>query len=169
MVLLLVALLLLPTAMLPREEFYPVEKVEVEARDAGFPEDARRAVVVTRTGGVSPVKVLNVKVYEKEGEYGIAHVEYIVVYHTRDYVMAKRTVDFQAFERLWFELGRDNAMFLNNAPEGSKEQPTYMVRIHEVKNDHSFTVTGPETQADPNYGAAIKAVEQFWKESLAIQ
>jgi hypothetical protein len=141
MILLLIAVLLLPAAMLPRQEFYPVEKVEVEARDASFPPDARRAVVVTRTGGVSPVKVLNVKIYEREAEYGIAHVEYIVVYHSRDYVMAQRTVDFQAFERVWMELGRNNAPTLRDAGTPAKDKPTYTIRVHEVKHSNTFRVT----------------------------
>ncbi|HUU56465.1 MAG TPA: hypothetical protein VMW93_03900, partial [bacterium] len=106
MILVLIALLLLPTAMVPREELYPVERVETEARDAGIPAEARRAVVITRTGGKSPVKILNIKAYEKEGEFNTVHVEYIVVYHTGDYVVAQRKVDFESFEKVWLEVSK---------------------------------------------------------------
>ncbi|MGD8719751.1 MAG: hypothetical protein PVH29_13135 [Candidatus Zixiibacteriota bacterium] len=169
MILLLISLLLLPTAMLPREQLYSVDRVEVEARDASIPADARRAVVISRTGGVSPVKVLNVKVYEKEVEYNVVHVEYIVVYHSRDYVVAQRKVDFESFEKIWLELNRNRAMMLEDAPEGAKDKPTYTVRVKEVKNSNTFTVTDPESQEDKRYAAIIAAMEDFWREQLEIQ
>lgn len=169
MILLLIALLLLPTAMLPREELYPVERVEVEARDAGFPADARRAVVVTRTGGKSPVKVLNVKIYEKEGEFNTVHVEYIVVYHSRDYVVAERKVDFESFEKIWLELNKNRGFMLQDAPQGPTDQPTYTVRVKEVKRNNAFTVTGPANLEDKRYYNIISAIEDFWREQLTIQ
>lgn len=169
MILVLIALLLLPTAMLPRQELYPVERVEVEARDASIPPDARRAVVVTRTGGKSPVKVLNVKVYEKEAEFKVVRVEYIVVYHSRDYVVAERKVDFESFEKIWLELNKNRALMLEDGPEGSRDQPTYTVRIKEVKKENTFTVTGPESLEDKRYANIISAMESFWREQLTIQ
>lgn len=169
MILVLIALLLLPTAMLPRQELYPVERVEVEARDASIPPDARRAVVVTRTGGKSPVKVLNVKVYEKEAEFKVVRVEYIVVYHSRDYVVAERKVDFESFEKIWLELKKNRALMLEDGPEGSRDQPTYTVRVKEVKKDNTFTVTGPANLEDERYSNIISAMEDFWREQLTIQ
>jgi hypothetical protein len=169
MILLLIALLLLPTAMLPREELYSVERVEVEARDAGIPADARRAVVVTRTGGKSPVKVLNVKVYEKEAEFKMVHVEYIVVYHSGDYVVAERKVDFDSFEKVWLELNKNRGFMLEDGPEGSKDESTYTVRIKEVKRDNTFTVTGPQSLEDKRYNNIISAMENFCREQLEIQ
>jgi hypothetical protein len=169
MILLLIALLLLPTAMMPREELYPVERVEVEARDASIPSGARRAIVITRTGGKSPVKVLNVKAYEKEIEYNTVHVEYIVIYHTGDYVLAQRKADFESFEKVWLEVVKNRALFLEDAPEGSPDQPTYTVRIKEVKRSNSFTVRGPETIGDERYANIISAMETFWHEQLEIQ
>ncbi len=169
MIIVLIALLLLPTAMLPREELYPVERVEVEARDASIPADARRAVVVTRTGGKSPVKVLNVKVYEKEAEFKIVRVEYIVVYHSRDYVVAERKVDFESFEKIWLALNKNRAFILGDSPEGPQDQPTYTVRIREVKKENTFTVTGPEGLEDERYYNIISALENFWREQLTIQ
>ncbi|UCH77748.1 MAG: hypothetical protein JSU81_08465 [Candidatus Coatesbacteria bacterium] len=168
MILLLIALLLLPTAMLPREELYPVERVEVEARDASLPAEARRAVVVTRTGGKSPIKVLNVKIYEKEAEFKTVRVEYIVVYHTRDYLVAQRLVDFESFERIWLELNKNRVFTLEDAPEGPPDGPTFTVRVKEVKRTNTFTVTGPEAQEDPRYVNVIAAVEDFWQEQLEI-
>ena len=120
MILLLIALLLLPTAMMPREELYPVERVEVEARDASIPAGARRAIVITRTGGKSPVKVLNVKAYEKEGEYNTVHVEYILIYHSGDYVVAQRKADFESFEKVWLEVVKNRALFMEDAPKGRR-------------------------------------------------
>ena len=169
MILILIAVLLLPTALLPRQELYSVERVEVEARDASVPPDARRAIVVTRTGGKSPVKVLNVKVYEKEAEFKTVHVEYIVVYHSRDYVVAERKVDFESFEKIWIELNKNRAFTLTNAPEGPKDQPTYTVRVKEVKRENTFTVTGPENVEDKKYNNIISAMENFWREQLTIQ
>jgi hypothetical protein len=169
MILLLISLLLLPTAMLPREELYPVERVEVEARDAGIPAEARRAIVITRTGGASPVKILNVKAYEKEGEFNNVHVEYIVVYHTGDYIIAQRKADYESFEKVWLEVVRNRALFLENAPQGPGDRPTYTVRIKEVKRSNSFTVTGPETAEDPRYAHIVSAMENFWREQLEIQ
>jgi hypothetical protein len=118
---------------------------------------------------VSPVKVLNVKVYEKEVEYNVVHVEYIVVYHSRDYVVAQRKVDFESFEKIWLELNRNRAMMLEDAPEGAKDKPTYTVRVKEVKNSNTFTVTDPESQEDKRYAAIIAAMEDFWREQLEIQ
>jgi hypothetical protein len=169
MILLLVALLLLPTAMLPRQQLYSVERVEVEARDASIPDDARRAVVVTRTGGKSPVKVLNVKVYEKEAEFKVVHVEYIVVYHSRDYVVAERKVDFESFEKIWLEINKNRAFLLTDAPEGPVDQPTYTVRVREVKRENTFTVTGPANLEDKRYYNIISAMEEFWRSQLTIQ
>lgn len=169
MILILIALLLLPTAMIPREELYPVERVEVEARDASIPEGARRAIVVTRTGGKSPIKVLNVKVYEKEAEFKTVHVEYIVVYHNRDYAVAQRSVDFESFEKIWLELSKNRAFLLADAPEGPKDQPTYTVIIKEIKRNNSFTVTGAENLDDKRYYNIISAIENFWREQLEIQ
>jgi len=169
MILLLIALLLLPTAMMPREELYPVERVEVEARDASIPADARRAIVITRTGGISPVKTLNVKAYEKEGEYKTVHVEYIVVYHTGDYVVAQRKADFESFEKAWLEIAKNRALLLEDSTEGPKDQPTYTVRIKEVKKSNSFTVTAPEANEDPRYANIVSAMENFWREQLEIQ
>jgi hypothetical protein len=169
MILLLIALLLLPTAMLPHEELYPVERVEVEARDAGIPAEARRAVVITRTGGKSPIKILNVKAYEKEGEFNTVHVEYIIVYHSGDYVVAQRKVDFESFEKVWLELSKDRALFLENAPAGPPDQPTYTVRVKEVKRSNTFTVTGPESVDDKRYADIVSAMEKFWREQLEIQ
>ncbi len=169
MILLLIALLLLPSTLIPRKEFYPVEKVEVKARDGSFPPDARRAIVVTRTGGASPVKVLNVKAYEKETEYNTARVEYIVVYHSRDYVMAQRQVDFESFEKLWLELNKNRALTLTNATEGDKSKPTYTVRVKEVKRENSFNVVGAEGLDDKRYYNIISALETFWRENLEIQ
>lgn len=169
MILLLIALLLLPTAMMPREELYPVERVEVEARDASIPASARRAIVITRTGGKSPVKVVNVKAYEKEVEYNTVHVEYIVIYHSGDYVVAQRKADFESFEKVWLEIVKNRALFLDDAPEGPLDQPTYTVRIKEVKRSNSFTVRGPETIDDPRYANIVSAMENFWREQLEIQ
>jgi hypothetical protein len=169
MILVLIALLLLPTAMLPRQELYSAERVEVEARDASIPRDARRAIVVTRTGGKSPVKVLNVKVYEKEVEFKVVHVEYIVVYHSRDYAVAERKVDFESFEKIWLELNKNRAFMLEDGPEGPRDQPTYTVRVREVKKDNTFTVTGPENLEDKRYFNIISAMEDFWREQLTIQ
>jgi hypothetical protein len=169
MILLLISLLLLPTAMLPREELYPVERVEVEARDAGIPAQARRAIVITRTGGKSPVKILNVKAYEKEGEFNTVHVEYIVVYHTGDYIVAQRKADFESFEKVWLEVVKNRALFLEDAPQGPSDQPTYTVRIKEVKRSNSFAVTGPEAIEDPRYVHIVSAMENFWREQLEIQ
>jgi len=168
-ILLLISLLLLPTAMLPREELYPVERVEVEARDAGIPAQARRAIVITRTGGKSPVKILNVKAYEKEGEFNTVHVEYIVVYHTGDYVVAQRKADFESFEKVWLEVVRNRALLLEDAPAGPGDQPTYTVRIKEVKRSNSFTVTGPGAVEDQRYANIVSAMENFWREQLEIQ
>jgi len=169
MILLLIALLLLPTAMMPREELYPVERVEVEARDASIPAGARRAIVITRTGGKSPVKVLNVKAYEKEGEYNTVHVEYILIYHSGDYVVAQRKADFESFEKVWLEVVKNRALFMEDAPEGPPDEPTYTVRIKEVKRSNSFTVRGPETVDDPRYANIVSALEVFWREQLEIQ
>jgi hypothetical protein len=169
MILVLIALLLLPTAMLPSEELYSVERVEVEARDASIPSDTRRAIVVTRTGGKSPVKVLNVKVYEKEIEFKVVHLEYIVVYHSRDYAVAERKVDFESFEKLWLELNKNRVFFLEDAPEGPPDQPTYTVRIKEVKKENTFSVTGPDSLEDRRYADIILAIENFWHEQLTIQ
>lgn len=169
MILLLISLLLLPTVMLPREELYPVERVEVEARDAGIPPGARRAVVITRSGGKSPVKILNVKAYEKEGEFNTVHVEYIVVYHTGDYVVAQRIADFESFEKAWLEVVKNRALLLEDAPEGPRDLPTYTVRIKEVKRSNSFTVTGPGAIEDPRYANIVSAMEDFWREQLEIQ
>lgn len=154
--------------MMPREELYPVERVEVEARDASIPSEARRAIVVTRTGGKSPIKVLNVKIYEKETEFKTVRVEYIVVYHTRDYVVAQRLVDFDSFERIWLELSKNRVFTLEDAPEGPSDQPTFTVRVKEVKRSHTFTVTGPETHDDPRYANIITAVEDFWRDQLEV-
>lgn len=169
MILLLISLLLLPTAMLPREELYPVERVEVEARDAGIPAQARRAIVITRTGGKSPVKILNVKAYEKEGEFNTVHVEYIVVYHTGDYVVAQRKADFESFEKVWLEVVKNRALFLEDAPKGPGDQPTYTIRIKEVKRSNTFTVTGPGAIEDLRYASIVSAMEDFWREQLEIQ
>ncbi len=169
MILLLIALLLLPTAMLPREELYPVERVEVEARDAGIPADARRAIVVTRTGGKSPIKILNVKVYEKEAEFKTVHVEYIVVYHSGDYVVAERKVDFDSFEKVWLELNKNRGFMLQDAAEGSKDEPTYTVKVREIKRDNTFSVTGPQNLEDKRYNNIISAIENFWRDQLKIQ
>ena len=169
MILLVIAVLLLPTAMVPRQEFYPVEKVELEARDAGFPPQARRAVVVTRTGGVSPIKTLNVKIFEKETELKTVHVQYIVVYHNRDYVMAERKVDFDAYEALWLELHKNRVFFLDSPAAGAKDKPTYIIRVKEVKKETSFTVTDPEAMDDKRYANVVAAVEAFWRDNLKIQ
>jgi hypothetical protein len=169
MILLLIALLLLPTAMMPREELYPVERVEVEARDTGIPSEARRAVVMTRTGGKSPIKILNLKAYEKEGEFNTVHLEYIVVYHTRDYVLAQRKVDYETFEKAWLEINRNRAFQLENAPEGPAGEPTYTVRVKEVKRTNTFTVTAPENLDDKRYLNIISAMEEFWREQLEIE
>ena len=169
MILILIALLLLPTAMMPREELYPVERVEMEARDAGIPAEARRAVVITRTGGKSPVKILNIKAYEKEGEFNTVHVEYIVVYHTGDYVVAQRKVDFESFENVWLEVSKNRAFFLEDAPEGPAGRPTYTVRVKEVKRSNTFTVTGPESADDKRYLNVVSAMEDFWHEQLEIE
>jgi hypothetical protein len=142
--------------------------VEVEARDASIPAEARRAIVVTRTGGKSPIKVLNVKIYEKEAEFKAVRVEYIVVYHTRDYVVAQRLVDFDSFERIWLELSKNRVFTLEDATDGSSDQPTFTVRVKEVKRTHTFTVTGPEAQEDPRYVNIITAVEDFWRDQLEV-
>ncbi len=155
--------------MLPRQELYSVERVEVEARDASIPGDARRAVVVARTGGKSPVKVLNVKVYEKEAEFKVVHVEYIVVYHSRDYVVAERKVDFESFEKIWLELNKNRAFLLTDVSEGPVDQPTYTVRVREVKRENTFTVTGPANLEDKRYYNIISAMEEFWRSQLTIQ
>jgi len=154
--------------MMPREELYPVERVEVEARDASIPRGARRAIVVTRTGGKSPIKVLNVKIYEIETEYKMVRVEYIVVYHTRDYVVAQRLVDFDSFEKIWLELGKNRVFTLEDATDEAADQPTFTVRVKEVKRTHTFTVTGPEAQEDPRYANIISGVEDFWRDHLEV-
>lgn len=168
MILLLVALLLLPTAMLPKEEFFPTEKVEIEARDASFPAGARRALVVTRTGGVSPIKTLNVKIYEREGEFEIARVEYIIVYHNRDYIFAQRQVPYEAFERLWLTVNQNRALYLPSLPPGGADQPTYIFRIKDVKKENTITVPSPATADDERYKNIIGAIEKFWRDQLQI-
>jgi len=126
-------------------------------------------VVITRTGGISPVKVLNVKVYEKETEYKIAHVEYIVVYNTNDYVVATRLVDYETFEKLWIELASNRAFELTDGPPAQKDQPTYSIRVKDVKKEHTFSVGIPDKVEDKRYANCIAAIEKFWRSNLEIQ
>jgi hypothetical protein len=112
---------------------------------------------------------LNLKAYEKEGEFNTVHLEYIVVYHTRDYVLAQRKVDYETFEKAWLEINRNRAFQLENAPEGPAGEPTYTVRVKEVKRTNTFTVTAPENLDDKRYLNIISAMEEFWREQLEIE
>jgi hypothetical protein len=58
---------------------------------------------------------------------------------------------------------------LEDGPEGPRDQPTYTVRVREVKKDNTFTVTGPENLEDKRYFNIISAMEDFWREQLTIQ
>jgi hypothetical protein len=170
MLLLLVSLLLLPPAMLAESEFYPAENVDVISRSASIPGNTSRAVVITQTGGISPVKSMSVKIYENEGDYKMVNVEYATLFHTGDFYLAKRRADYDSFEQLWLELKRNRALFLIDTPPGkSDESPVFHVYMKESNTVNDFKVIEPETLEDERYLRIIGTLEAFWKEELQLQ
>jgi hypothetical protein len=136
-----------------------------------MPSRVNRGIVLTREGGdETPIKNLSVKVYEKEGEYQIVHINYAILYHSGDFVIAHRRVAAEEFDKLWHKLKRDRVMYLTDAELSLDDKPiSYKVHVRELKQNNEFKVKDPRSQDDERYQNVIDTLEIFWQEQIDIE
>ncbi|MCP4228659.1 MAG: hypothetical protein GY771_00735 [bacterium] len=117
MLLLVIGILMLPPAIaLTNADFTIINSPETYSKNDSMPSRVNRGIVLIREGGdETPIKNLSVKVYEKEGEYQVVHINYAILYHSGDFVIAHGRVAAEELDKLWDKLKRDGVVYLTGA------------------------------------------------------